>query len=147
MLCFFTGDCISSFLWFTSFPVNNSFTSWHFNIPPDNGLKYQWIEHWSFDLNTWLSSVATLWRCSPWKPINKLEHLHGECFKCGQTLRLLPKNGPKWLLLNNTRFLTKRKKNSPTPPICLSPSLICTPTPPKEKKEERKKDWQCCKLF
>lgn len=90
-----------------------------------------------------LSSVTTLWRCSPWKPINKLENLQGECFKCGQTLRPLLTNGPKWLPLNKARFLTngkkeKRKKEThPPPPMCLLPPPICTPTPQKKKKKEK----------
>ena len=145
MMCVFMDDCVSSSLYFSiRSPVNNSLTSADSSIFPlimCSGVNRQ--RSGALISMQWLSSVAKFWRCSPWKPINKLKHFQGDCFKRGQTLRPLPQNGPKWLPLNNASILIKINKYLP-PPICLSLSLICTPT---LKKQEKKSSHHCQSLL
>lgn len=109
MICAFMDDYVSSSLYFIiRSPVNNSLTSADSSIFPlimCSGVSRQ--RTGALISMRWLSSVAIFWRCSPWKPINKLKHLQGDRFKCGQTLRPLPQNGPKWLPLNNASILIK----------------------------------------
>ena len=110
MMCVFMDDYVSSSLYFIiRSPVNNSLTSADSSICPlimCSGVNRQ--RTGALISMRWLSSVAIFWRCSPWKPINKLKHLQGDCFKCGQILRPLPQNGPKWLPLNNASILIKK---------------------------------------
>ena len=145
MMCVFMDDYVSSSLYFIiRSPVNNSLTSADSSIFPlimCSGVNRQ--RTGVLISMRWLSSVAIFWRCSPWKPINKLKRLQGDCFKCGQTVRPLPPNGPKWLPLNNASILIKKNKYLP-PTICFSPSLICTPT---LKKQEKKSLQHCQSLL